>query len=67
MQTKLLINGEFVEGAGDALSVINPATSGEIVKVSQASSPQLDGAVESSKLAFYRWSCTTPGAMAAHS
>jgi len=67
MQTKLLINGEFVEGDGDSLSVINHATSGEIIKITQASTDQLDAAVKSSKQAFNLWSCTTPGAMAAHS
>ena len=65
MQTKLLINGEFVQGEGDALSVINPSSAAEIVKISQASPDQLKAAVESSEHAFKQWSLSTPGERAA--
>ena len=42
MQTKQLINGELVEGAGEALSVVAPSTGEEIVKVAEASDEQVD-------------------------
>ena len=66
MQTKLLINGEFVEGEGEAFSVINPSSGAEIVKVSQTSPDQLKAAVESSEHAFNQWSYTTVGERAAY-
>jgi len=37
MQTKMLINGEMVEGAGTALDVLNPATGEVIGAVAEAS------------------------------
>ena len=33
MNTKLLINGSLVEGQGEAHSILNPATGGEIASV----------------------------------
>ena len=33
MDTKLLINGEIVDGGGDAVAVLNPATGAEIVGI----------------------------------
>ena len=42
MQTKLLINGQFVKGEGAAISVLNPATGVEICQVNEASQAQIE-------------------------
>ena len=60
MQTKLLINGELVEGAGEALSIVDPATGEEVVKVAEASAEQVDATAAASAEAFESWSRTTP-------
>lgn len=61
MQTKLLINGELVEGAGEKLAVLDPATSEAIAKVAEASPEQVDAAVRTSAEAFETFSLATPG------
>ena len=58
--SKLLINGEFVKGDGEALSVINPATGKEITTVNEASAEQVDAAMVSSAEAFESYGRTTP-------
>ena len=60
MQTKQLINGELVEGGDEALSILNPATGKEIIKVNEASYEQVDAAIRSSEEAFETFSRTTP-------
>lgn len=65
MQTKLLINGELVEGAGEKLTVLDPATGQEIVKAAEASDEQVDAAVRTAAEAFETFSLTTPGERAA--
>ena len=60
MQTKMLINGEFVEGNGEQLATLNPATGAEIISVAEASSEQVQAAVATSHEAFETWSRTTP-------
>src|SRR5690625_574921 len=60
MQTKLLINGEFVAGEGEALPVFNPATGQEIARVSEASPEQVRAATAAASRAFESWSRTTP-------
>ncbi|NOD97990.1 aldehyde dehydrogenase family protein [Ruegeria sp. HKCCD6228] len=52
MQGKLLINGEMVEGEGEALAILNPATGEKIGLVAEASSDQVEAAVRSSEEAF---------------
>lgn len=61
MQTKLLINGELVEGGGEKLTVLDPATGKEIAKVAEAGPEQVDAAVRTSAEAFESFSLTTPG------
>jgi aminobutyraldehyde dehydrogenase len=41
MQSKMLINGEMVEGDGEALEIVNPATGEVIHKVREASDAQI--------------------------
>ena len=65
MQTRLLINGELVLGAGEALPVMNPANGQEIVTVAEASAEQVDAAVRSAEEAFESFRMTTPADRAA--
>ena len=65
MQTRMLINGEMVEGAGDALPVINPATGEEIIRVAEASADQVEAAARSSQEAFETFRQTPPTERAA--
>lgn len=63
--TKLLIDGELVEGAGEALGVLDPATGMEIARVAEVSAEQLDAAVRTSAEAFETYSLSTPAERAA--
>jgi aminobutyraldehyde dehydrogenase len=60
MQTKLLINGKLVEGKGEALRVLDPATGKALVSVAEASAAQVKAAVTAAKAAFDGWSATAP-------
>ena len=60
MNTKQLINGELVDGAGEALSIVDPSTGGEIVTIAEASDEQVDAAVAAAEEAFETYSRTTP-------
>lgn len=60
MQTKLLINGQLVAGAGAETDVVNPATGASIVKIREAFPDQVDQAVEAARQAFRSWGATTP-------
>ena len=60
MQTRLLINGQLVAGAGTEAEVVNPATGAGIVKIREASPDQVDQAVEAARLAYRSWGATTP-------
>ncbi|KIC41133.1 gamma-aminobutyraldehyde dehydrogenase [Ruegeria sp. ANG-R] len=60
MQTKMLINGEMVEGTGEALDVLNPATGEVMGAVKEASDAQIEAAVRGSAEAFETFSVATP-------
>ncbi len=60
MQTKLLINGQFAAGEGEALDVLNPATGAVLVKIPEASEAQVDAAVRAADAAFEGWARTSP-------
>ena len=60
MQTKLLINGQFVKGEGATISVLNPATGAEITQVNEASLAQIEAAVSAAAAAFKTYKKTTP-------
>ena len=60
MQTKMLINGELVDGAGEALDVLDPATGKSVAKVNEASAEQVEAAVRGSEEAFEAFSMTSP-------
>ena len=61
MDTKLLINGEIVDGGGDAVAVLNPATGAEIVGIREATMEQVDAAVRGNHDAFAAFAARTPG------
>lgn len=65
MQTKMLINGEMVEGAGEALDVLNPATGKVIGSVAEASLEQVQAATHSAAEAFDTFASTPPSERAA--
>ncbi|HKQ23335.1 MAG TPA: gamma-aminobutyraldehyde dehydrogenase [Burkholderiales bacterium] len=60
MQTKLLIDGQLVPGTGTEVEVLNPATGLAIAKIREASSDQVNEAVEAAGRAFRSWGNTTP-------
>ena len=60
MQTKLFINGQFVNGEGAPISVLNPATGAEICQVNEASIAQIEAAVSAAAAAFKTYKKTTP-------
>lgn len=65
MQTKMLINGELVEGTGEALDVLNPATGEVLEAVREASPEQIKAATRSSAEAFDAFARTPPAERAA--
>ncbi|MEO6184918.1 MAG: gamma-aminobutyraldehyde dehydrogenase [Steroidobacteraceae bacterium] len=60
MQTKLLINGKLVEGKGELLRVLDPASGRTLVSVAEASASQVKAAVTAAHAAFEAWSATPP-------
>lgn len=60
MDTQLLIGGKFVNGAGESLPVLNPATGGTLATIAEATPAQVDAAVAAASRAFDKWSQTTP-------
>ena len=60
MQTKLLIDGKLVAGAGAEEAVINPHSGEAIVKLREASVEQIDQAVKAAAAAFKTWREKTP-------
>ena len=53
MQTKLFIGGNFMTGDGQDQAILDPATGESIVEVSEASSEQINRAVEAASAAFW--------------
>ena len=60
MQTKLLIDGQLVEGTGAEIEVLNPATGEAIAKIREASPDQINQAAEAARKAFRSWGNSTP-------
>lgn len=65
MQTKLLINGEMVEGEGAATPVIDPASGEQLCAVPSASSEQVEAAAAAAHAAFETYGQTAPATRAA--
>ncbi|MEM9852056.1 MAG: aldehyde dehydrogenase family protein, partial [Pseudomonadota bacterium] len=66
MQTKLLINGKFEDGAGEALDIHDPATGDTIAAIPEASPEQVRAATAAAAQAFESYSQTTPAERAAY-
>ncbi|MFJ4444967.1 gamma-aminobutyraldehyde dehydrogenase [Pseudomonas sp. NPDC089422] len=60
MQTKLLINGQLVDGQGSPYAVYNPSEGTVLVNITEASAAQVDAAVQAADQAFVGWSQTAP-------
>jgi aminobutyraldehyde dehydrogenase len=60
MNTKLLINGKFVSGAGSKEAVLDPATGKTLATVGEAAAGQIASAVKAARNAFPAWSATAP-------
>lgn len=60
MQTRLLINGQLVDGLGDPYAVYNPSEGAVLVNIPEASSAQVDAAVQAADQAFDSWAQTPP-------
>ncbi len=59
-QSKLLINGQFVDGEGSEESILNPAIAESLVSIPEASVQQVNLAVEAAEVAFGQWRKVTP-------
>ncbi|WP_422041707.1 aminobutyraldehyde dehydrogenase [Roseibium sp.] len=60
MQTRMLINGELVEGTGEGLAVLNPASEATVETVKEAGEDQIDAAVSGAAEAFETFCATSP-------
>jgi len=60
LETRLFINGRFVEGAGAPEAAYEPATGEKLADVGSASPDQVDRAVRDAHTAYRGWSRTTP-------
>jgi aminobutyraldehyde dehydrogenase len=60
IDTKLLINGKFVQGKGPKQDVLDPATGKIIVAINESSDEQIAAAVDAAAKAFLAWSATVP-------
>ena len=58
METRLLINGELVEGTGTKLDVENPYTEEVVASVGSADDEQLDAAIAAARDASREWART---------
>ena len=47
--TKLLINGDSVDGAGESLAVQNPSTGSSISEVTEATAEQVEAVVRAAR------------------
>ncbi|WP_110968617.1 gamma-aminobutyraldehyde dehydrogenase [Pseudomonas huaxiensis] len=60
MQTRLLINGQLIDGQGALYAVYNPSEGCVLANIPEASSAQVDAAVQAADQAFDAWSQTPP-------
>ena len=58
METRLLIGGELMPGAGSPLAVENPATEETVAEVTGASAEQVDAAIAAAREAAGPWAST---------
>ena len=61
MQTRLFINGEFVDArARGTISVVNPYDNSLICEIAEARAEDVDAAVDAAKAAQKGWARTDP-------
>ena len=60
LSTALLIDGELVAGEGLAEPIFNPATGEVLTRIAEASTEQVEAAIQAAHRAFTGWSRTTP-------
>ena len=60
LHTDLLVGADFVRGAGEEETIVNPATGQPITRIGEASAEQVDLAVRAAQKAFRTWGQTTP-------
>ncbi|MDW3204273.1 MAG: aminobutyraldehyde dehydrogenase [Alphaproteobacteria bacterium] len=58
---RMLIDGERVDGGGEALPVVDPCTGETILSLAEATGEQVDAAARAAQVAFEGWSRTPPG------
>ena len=58
--SKMLIDGEWVEGAGNILPVHNPATEEKIGTIRNATAAEIDRAIHAARKAFPAWAGLSP-------
>lgn len=56
----LLIDGEFVDGKGASIEVVNPSEGDAVLSYNEATPSQIDDAVASARRAFTSWRHLTP-------
>ncbi|EEP83192.1 aldehyde dehydrogenase family protein, partial [Burkholderia mallei GB8 horse 4] len=60
----MLINGLCIEGGGEPLSIVDPATGEPLAAPAAASAADLERAVAAAEAAFPAWRATTPATRA---
>lgn len=60
MQTQMLINGQMEAGVGELISVFDPASGVELVKIAEAGRAQVSRAVVAADAALPLWTRTAP-------
>ncbi|TCO83647.1 aminobutyraldehyde dehydrogenase [Plasticicumulans lactativorans] len=60
MNTRAFINGQFVAGAGEVETILDPATGSALAEVAETSVEQVVAAVEAAERAFPAWAQTPP-------
>ncbi len=66
MNLEMLIGSRFVKGTEQEEKILNPRTGETIAMVPEASSEQVDAAVDAAERAFATWSRTTPAERAGY-
>jgi aminobutyraldehyde dehydrogenase len=66
MQTEMLIGSKLVKGTEHEEKIINPRTGKLILALPEASTEQVEAAVEAADKAFAKWSRTTPAERAGY-
>ncbi|HVY19101.1 MAG TPA: gamma-aminobutyraldehyde dehydrogenase [Bauldia sp.] len=66
MHTEMLIGSHLAKGEGPAEPVINPRTGATIASIPEATTEQVNAAVEAAAKAFAKWSRTTPAERAGY-